>query len=154
MTPLTVDSLIDLLEKQRCTFTDRYCPLLKAQEIALRKANDLIAEDLGSLSRNYPRKKAHMILNDIKICVSHDVFVLCALATNPSGLGNSKLKNYVPEITIWWARVDHPRGLTTVSVRYRMITSKALPNNANHEVSGSSAFLRTLVCLSLTLINN
>ncbi|KAF8856867.1 hypothetical protein BDZ45DRAFT_745051 [Acephala macrosclerotiorum] len=125
---LTNETLIDLLEKQRCTFTDQYRPLLTAQEIAFQKANGLIAEPLESLKRNYSRKKAYHILNDIRNCISHDVFVLCALATNLSALGTSKLLDHVSKIGCWWEGVQHPKGLTMVSERYGMRISKTLSN--------------------------
>ena len=115
---LTDESLINLLENQRRTFTDQYRPLLTAQETALQKANGVVAEPQESLKRNYSKKKANNILNDIKNCISHDVFVLCALVTIPSTLGASKLGDYVSTIGRWWEGVDHPKGLTMVSERY------------------------------------
>lgn len=117
---LTDDSLIDLLEKQRCTFTDQYRPLLTAQETALQKADSIAKEPLESLKRNYSKKKANAILNDIKSCISPEVFVLCALAVNPSALGTAKLGDYVSTIRRWWERTSHPKGLTMVSERYGM----------------------------------
>ena len=146
MSRLTNETLIDLLEKQRCTFTDQYRPLLTAQETALQKANGLIAEPLESLKRNHSRKKAYRILIDIRNCISHDVFVLCALATNPSALGTSKLLDHVSKIRCWWEGVQHPEGLTMVSERYGMRISKTLSNESN-ELPGSSAFLHSL-CIS------
>jgi hypothetical protein len=82
---LTDESLIDLLEKYRRSFTGQSRPLLTAEETALRKANDLVMKPLESPTRNYRRRKrAFTILSDIKNCISYDVFVLCALATNVS----------------------------------------------------------------------
>jgi hypothetical protein len=121
---ITVESLIDLLEKQRCTFTVRYRPLLTAQATAVQKANSLAKEPLESLKRNYSKKRAHAILNDLKNCISPDVFILCALAANPSALGIAKLGDYVSTIGSWWDRVSHPKGLTMVSERYGMSISK------------------------------
>lgn len=121
---LTDESLIRLLEKERCNFTDRYRPLLTAQEVALQKANSLIAEPPESLKRNYSKKKANNILNDIKNCISYDVFVLCALVANPSALGAAKLGDYVSTVGRWWEGANHPKGLTMVSERYGMTTSK------------------------------
>ena len=143
---LTDESLIDLLEKQRRIFTDRYRPLLTAQETALQKANNLVAEPPKFLKRNHSKKKANNILNDIKNCISHDVFVLCALATNLSTLGASKLDDYVSKIGDWWDQVHHPKGLTIVSERYGMRISKTSPNHKlkSDELRGSSAFLYSL----------
>jgi hypothetical protein len=115
---LTDYSLIRLLEEQRSTFTDSYCPLLTAQETALQKAIKLVKEPRESLKRNYSRQRANTILNDIKKCVSPEVFVLCALATTLSALGTGKLGEYVSTIGRWWAGVYHPKGLTTVSEQY------------------------------------
>jgi hypothetical protein len=115
---LTGESLNKLLEQQRCTFTDQYRPLLTAQATALEKANTLIAESPESLKRNYPRKKANSILNDIKNCIGSDVYVLCALATTASALGTSNLGDYVSSIGSWWQGVQHPRGLTMISERH------------------------------------
>lgn len=88
------------------------------------KANSLVAEPPESLKRNYSKKKANAILNDIKNCISPEVFVLCALAANPSALGTAKLGDYVSTIGRWWERASHPKGLTMVSERYRIRISK------------------------------
>ena len=141
--------LIDLLEKHRCTFTDRYHSLITRQETALRKANDLISEPPEAFKRNYVKKRAYTILRDIKNCISHDVFVLCALATSLSALGNSKLGDYVSTIRHWWEGVHHPKGLTIVSERYRIGTSKTSPddNFTSDESRGSPAFLYSIYTL-------
>ena len=128
--PLTDPSLIDLLEKQRCNFTDRYRPLLAAQATALSKANNTLAAAPESLNRNYGKKKANRILTDIKNCVGCDVFILCALATSPSALGSSKLNDYISTIENWWDQVTHPRCLTQISERYqRGPSSKSFLDN-------------------------
>lgn len=140
---LTDESLIYLLEKHRRSFTGQYRPLRTAEETALRKANDLVAEPLESLTRNYPRKRAFTILSDIKNCISYDVFVLCALATKVSTLGTSKLGDHVSLVTNWWEGVPHPESLAIVSQRYGTKESKQ-PVNEKPTVdtlSGSSAFL-------------
>lgn len=90
--------LISLLEKQRYTFTDQYCPLFTIQEIALKKANNVVVKSLESLKRNHSRKKVNTILNDIKNYISLKVFVLYTLATNPSTLGTAKLGDYISTI--------------------------------------------------------
>lgn len=135
---LTVQSLIDLLEEQRCAYTDRYLPLRTAQEIALQKANDLVAEPPDALTRNYTKKRAYIILNDIKNCISYDVFILCALATKHSALGNSKPGDYVSKIRLWWEGVHHPRGLTMVSERYGTRISNASPIEGEPLSSGQT----------------
>ena len=100
-TSLTDESLIRLLEEQRCTFNDQYRPLLTVQETALQKAIKIAAESSEVMNRNHSKKKANRILNDVKNCISPDVFVLCALATTPSALGSSRLGDYVSAIGTW-----------------------------------------------------
>jgi hypothetical protein len=58
---LTDASLIDLLEKHRCTFTDRYHSLLTTQETALGKANDLVTEPPEAFKRNYAKIQQNCI---------------------------------------------------------------------------------------------
>ena len=118
--PINDESLIELLEQQRCTFTDRYRPLLTVQDLAVRKTDKVIAGSPELLKRNYSKKKANSILNDIKNCIGDDVYILCALATNHSALGASKLGDYVSKIGVWWEGVHHPRGLTMVSQNWRI----------------------------------
>jgi hypothetical protein len=150
---LTDKSLIDLLEKQRVTFTDRYLPLRTVQETALRKANELVAKPPEALKRNYSKKKANAILNDIKNCISYDVFVLCALATNLSALGTSKLGNYVSKISLWWEGVHHPKGLTEVSERYGTRISNVSPNDKlTSDELPSSSFPHSVYILQLTML--
>jgi hypothetical protein len=148
---LTDESLIHLLEKHRLSFTSQYRPLRTAEETALRKANDLVTEPLESLTRNYPRKKAFTILNDIKNCISYDVFVLCALATNVSTLGTSKLGDHVSTVTNWWKGVHHPESLAIISQKYGIKESKQPANEKPtvDKLSGLSAFLRSRYILTL-----
>ena len=113
--PINDESLTELLEQQRCTFTDRYRPLLTAQDLAVRKADKVIAESPELLKRNYSKKKANSILNDIKNCIGDNVYILCALAINYLALGALKLGDYVLKIGVWWEGVHHPRGLIMVS---------------------------------------
>jgi hypothetical protein len=50
-------------------------------------------------------------LIDIKKYLGDEVYLLCALSTTLSALGYSKLGNFVADISEWWSRVEHPRGL-------------------------------------------
>ena len=127
--PLKDESLIELLEQQRRKFTDLYRPLLTAQELAVRKANKLIAEPPEFLKQNHSKKRANNILNDIKNCISIEVYILCALATNHSALGASKLGDYVSKIGIWWEGVHHPRSLAMISQNYLSKISQASPRD-------------------------
>lgn len=146
---LTVELLIDLLEEQRCTFTDRYRPLLTVQATALQKANNLVAEAPEALKRNFAKKRANVVLNDIRNCISHDVFVLCALATNLSSLGTAKLADCVSKIGAWWDGAHHPKGLAIVSEQYRIRISKTSPNDKlqSDELLGPAACFSSLYIL-------
>lgn len=144
------DSLIVLLEEQRCAFSDQYYPLLTAQQAALRKADDLLEESDESLKRNHTRKKASNILKDIRDCISYDVYILCALAIKVSALGSSKLTDYVPKIRIWWGQVEHPKGLTSVSEEYGRNVLRSIPNStpAFTSQTGMQAFPLTFAELT------
>lgn len=144
------DSLIVLLEEQRCSFSDQYYPLLTAQQATLRKADDLLEESDESLKRNHTRKKASNILKDIQNCISYDVYILCALAIKTSALGSSKLVDYVPKIRVWWEQVEHPKGLASASEEYGRGVLNSIPDSSPAFTSptGTQVFPSTLANLT------
>lgn len=106
---LTCEDLIELLEIERGAFTDVIQPLLALQEARLRKANDLISKNIDNL--NDKQRKARYIFITLRDRICYEVFLLCALATTPSGLMFSKLGDYHEKIITWWTSAEHPRGL-------------------------------------------
>lgn len=108
---LTTVKLLDLLETERRTFSDDYLPFTQKELQAITKYSNLLAQDRTTIRRNIPKTRAHIILSDIWAHNS-EIFVLCALATNPTSLGSLKSQDYLRTLLGWWNGVEHPKGLT------------------------------------------
>lgn len=117
---LTCEDLIGLLEIQRGDFTNVIQPLRAVQEARLRKANELISKS----TLNDKQRKARNIFITLRDHICYEVFLLCALATTPSGLMFSKLGDYHGKVTTWWAGAEHPQGLLNLA-QLRMETPAA-----------------------------
>ena len=98
---LTTLKLLDLLEIERRAFSDDYLPFTQKQLQAITKFSNLLALDRTTIRRNIPKTRAHIILSDIWVH-SSEIFVLCALATNPTSLGSLKLQDYLQTLLGWW----------------------------------------------------
>lgn len=104
---LSCEDLIELLEIQRGTFTNVIQPLRAVQKARLTKANDLISKAI----LNDKQRKARDIFITLRDHICYEVFLLCALATTPSGLMFSKLGDYHGKVITWWTGAEHPQGL-------------------------------------------
>lgn len=112
---LRCDELIKLVEVQKGFFTGEFRTLTPKEEARRSKADELIPKTPKSL--NDKQRKARTILRNLKVNVGNEVYLLCALATTPTGLGVSQLGDYIGRLSKWWAATDHPNGL-------RLVTSK------------------------------
>lgn len=112
---LRFDELIKLVEEQKSSFTEEFRTLTPKEEARRTKADDLISKEPKGL--NDKQRKARTILRNLKLNVGHEVFLLCALATTPTGLGVSQLGDYIGMLSKWWEATDHPDGLRLVASR-------------------------------------
>jgi hypothetical protein len=112
---LRCDELIKLVEEQKGSFTEEFRTLTPKEEAKRAKADDLISKEPKNL--NDKQRKARTIFRNFKFNVGNEVFLLCALATTPTGLGVSQLGDYIGRLSKWWAATDHPDGLRLVASR-------------------------------------
>ncbi|ELR10097.1 hypothetical protein VC83_07571 [Pseudogymnoascus destructans] len=112
---LRCDELIKLVEEQKSSFTEEFRTLTPKEETRRTKADDLVSK--GPKGLNDKQRKARTILRNLKLNVGHEVFLLCALATTPTGLGVSQLGDYIGMLSKWWEATDHPGGLRLVASR-------------------------------------
>jgi hypothetical protein len=107
---LTDEEFIGILETERKTYSTEFVPLHPKKLKRIRKCVELTAEARDSIHRNFPKKRAHIILTDLWTSVP-EVFVLCASAIFQMKLGSLKSDNYLGKILEWWKKVNHPKGL-------------------------------------------
>jgi hypothetical protein len=119
---LTDEKLLELVEKERHTFSGDYFPLHHKNLDAVKKCSDLIAQDRNSIHRNTPKTRAHTILTDIWAHLP-EVFVLCSLAITPTRLGTLKSRDYLRKLLKWWEKAEQPKALVETIIRL----SKVLP---------------------------
>ncbi|KPM42345.1 hypothetical protein AK830_g4189 [Neonectria ditissima] len=126
------EDLLETLESECSKFTDRYFPLHTKQIASLKAATALVNTDQTQIHRNPGKRRAATILTDLWTH-AQEVFVLCALATNQTGLGALKTIDYIAVVGAWWeARETKPRGLSEI-IHYH---SNILPTTR-----GSSDFI-------------
>lgn len=114
---LTAEKLLDLVETESRTFSDDYLPFTHKQSQAVKKCSDLLAQDRTRIRRNIPKARAHIILSDIW-AQSPEIFVLCALTTNPTSLSSLKSQDYLRILLGWWNKGHHLKGLTEAINRH------------------------------------
>jgi hypothetical protein len=108
---LTDEKIIDIFEAELQTYKDELVPLHPKKRDLIRKSVKLTVLDHHSIKRNAPKKRAHIILNDLWTSIP-EAFLLCATAIHPHKLGSLKTTNYLGKILQWWKVVEHPKGLT------------------------------------------
>lgn len=111
---LTCNQLIKLVEEQKGSFIGEFRTLTPKEEARRAKADELFSKKPKRL--NDKQRRARIILRNLKINVCTEVFLLCALATTPTGLGFSQLGDYIAKLSKWWAATDHPNGLRLVAL--------------------------------------
>lgn len=109
--------LIDIFDTTRRQFQDDYLPLTHEQLQRVDKCSKLVKQDPSTMHRNIPKKRAHTILSEIWAHCP-DLFIICALSTNPNTLGMLKSRSYLQEFLSWWGRVEHPKALAGIRSRH------------------------------------
>ena len=115
---ITIDGLIDLLEKRRLAFMSPDRGLFPQEYVSLEKANSLLKSPPPT--RNTNRKKARGFLLELKQSVSPDAYVLCAIAVAPTRLGSSNLNGFVEAVGRWWRDAIPPTQLTKISQEFNL----------------------------------
>jgi len=125
---LTNEKLINILETERRTYTDELVPLHPTKLSLIQKSVALTIQNRDSIKRNVPKKRAHIILNDLWTSIP-EAFVLSTAAILPYKLGSLKSTTYLRNILEWWKGVEHPKALTLTV--HRLDILKALPERKN-----------------------
>lgn len=113
------DWLIQKLETQLSTFDENTKALLQGQKQAFNAYYELLHEDLGNKQRsknsNSLRRKARELLGDIFETLGLEVFFLCTLESNITGLGKNAPYIRLATIQSWWETAHQPQGLARVA---------------------------------------
>ncbi|KAF2758960.1 hypothetical protein EJ05DRAFT_499387 [Pseudovirgaria hyperparasitica] len=144
----TSDQLRELLEAERARFTDQCVPLSTKQLQSLKRASEVAMVGEVAVQRNTPKKRARTILRELW-ANSPEIFVLCAIATSPSTLGELKASDYLQVLFRWWDDVHHPSGLNDL-IKTLQHYLPSLSDNEDTERGERSASSPSL-CATLSL---
>jgi len=119
----TFQSVVNLLEAELATFSDRLVPLLSYQIQAIQTVYDLLNEDGESIQNRSKQRRSEVsrareLLIDTYLRIGPEVFLLCTIALSISALAKLKPQQILPELDQWWKSAEHPEGLKSAAEKF------------------------------------